>query len=162
MRSIAPHCVIPSRRRVLIYIICPSYSLALPLFFQHPSIHGRRLFAEFGGRETNSRIKFSNYLFKKKCPFSRRKFLMTFFMDRIVSVFRLSLFTINLILCNLYDPFLAEKPLFLNKTFLHDNFFSRLVLCHASNNTTSQNIGGTNAWAVPHLKFGGTVPALPL
>jgi len=70
-------------------------------------------------RGSNFQITF----FKKKCPFSRRKFLMTFFMDRIVSVFRLSLFTINLILCNLYDPFLAEKPLFLNKTFLHDNFF---------------------------------------
>src|SRR6218665_1524607 len=27
------------------------------------------------------------------------------------------------------------------------------VLCHASNNTTSQNIGGTNALAVPHLTF---------
>ena len=25
-------------------------------------------------------------------------------------------------------------------------------------NTTSQNIGGTDAWALPHLKFGGTVP----
>jgi len=23
------------------------------------------------------------------------------------------------------------------------------------NNTTSQNIGGTDAWAFPHLKFGG-------
>src|SRR6218665_1576964 len=25
-------------------------------------------------------------------------------------------------------------------------------------NTTSQNIGGTDAWAVPHLKFGGPFP----
>ena len=27
-----------------------------------------------------------------------------------------------------------------------------------SDNTTSQNIGGTDTWAVPHLKFGGDRP----
>ena len=36
------------------------------------------------------------------------------------------------------------------------------VLSRASDNTTSLNIGGTNAWAVPHLKFlWGTVPPVP-
>ena len=35
---------------------------------------------------------------------------------------------------------------------------SPLHLSHASNNTTSQNIGGTDAWAVPALNFWGTVP----
>src|SRR6218665_2318053 len=38
-------------------------------------------------------------------------------------------------------------------------FFSQFVLCQASNNTTSRNIGGwMHAWAVPHLKFWGDRP----
>jgi len=32
------------------------------------------------------------------------------------------------------------------------------MFSHASNNTTSPNIGGTDAWAVPHLKFWGDRP----
>jgi len=43
-----------------------------------------------------------------------------------------------------------EKPLFQNKKFLVDTFFIQFLLSHASDNTTSRNIGG---WAVPHLKF---------
>src|SRR6218665_1022078 len=35
------------------------------------------------------------------------------------------------------------------------------VLSRASDNTTSQNIRGTSAWAVPHLKFGGGRPPSP-
>src|SRR6218665_1513935 len=39
-------------------------------------------------------------------------------------------------------------------------FFCLLVLCHASNNTTSPNIGGADAWAVlPPKIFLGTVSA---
>ena len=38
-------------------------------------------------------------------------------------------------------------------------FLTIFILSRTSDNTTSQNIGGTNAWAAPHLKFlGGTVP----
>jgi len=40
-------------------------------------------------------------------------------------------------------------------------FFSQFVLCHASNDTTSRNIGETDAWVVPHLKFWVTVPPVP-
>src|SRR6218665_2990156 len=36
--------------------------------------------------------------------------------------------------------------------------FTRFILSRASENTTSQNIGGTDAWAVPHLKFLGDRP----
>src|SRR6218665_491467 len=47
------------------------------------------------------------------------------------------------------DPFLTGKT----------PFFTLFILSRASDNTTSQNIGGTNAWAVPHLKFlGGPSP----
>jgi len=34
-------------------------------------------------------------------------------------------------------------------------FFNQFALSHASDNTTSRNIGGTDAGTVPHLKFGG-------
>ena len=40
---------------------------------------------------------------------------------------------------------------------------SLFLLSRASDNTTSQNIGGTDAWAVSHLKFcWGTFPPVPL
>src|SRR6218665_568703 len=38
-----------------------------------------------------------------------------------------------------YDHFLTRKP----------SFFALFILSRTSDNTTSQNIGGTNAWAVP-------------
>src|SRR6218665_82910 len=50
-----------------------------------------------------------------------------------------------------YDHFLTRKP----------PFFTLFILSRTSDNTTSQNIGGTNAWAVPHLKFGGDRPPSP-
>jgi len=40
--------------------------------------------------------------------------------------------------------------------------FTLLLLSRASDNTTSQNIGGTDAWAVPTSNFCGTVPPVPL
>jgi len=40
-------------------------------------------------------------------------------------------------------------------------FFTLFVLSRASDNTISQNIGGTDAWAVPHLKFFGDRPPVP-
>src|SRR6218665_2448802 len=43
-----------------------------------------------------------------------------------------------------------------NKKILHlILFYCHFVLSHASLNTTSTNIRGTDAWAVPHLKFFG-------
>ena len=35
------------------------------------------------------------------------------------------------------------------------------VSAHVSDNSSSQNIGGTDTWAVPHLKFGGHRPPSP-
>src|SRR6218665_2210704 len=52
-----------------------------------------------------------------------------------------------------YDHFLTRKP----------PFFTLFILSRTSDNTASQNIGGDNAWAVPHLKFwGGPSPPVPL
>ena len=48
-----------------------------------------------------------------------------------------------------HDPFLTRKT----------PFFTLFILSRTSDNTTSQNIGGTNAWAVPPPQtLGGTVP----
>ena len=60
--------------------------------------------------------------------------------------------------------FFTENPYFRKDKFLHDTFFTQFVLSHASDNTTSRNIGrGTDALTVPHLKsYGGTVPLVPL
>src|SRR6218665_916272 len=89
--------------------------------------------------------------FGKKFPFSRQKFLMIFFSHR---------------------PFLSQIfPMFamLNVIYLtlssHEKtpFFTLLILSRASDNTTSLNIGGTNAWAVPPPQiFWGAVPPAPL
>jgi len=55
-----------------------------------------------------------------------------------------------------------EKPLFQNR-IPWKHFFTLFVLSHASDNTTSQNIGRTDAWAVPPPQiWGGTVPSVPL
>src|SRR6218665_1061204 len=50
-----------------------------------------------------------------------------------------------------YDHFLTRKP----------PFFTLFILSRTSDNTTSQNIGGINAWAVPYLKFLGDRPPSP-
>ena len=54
--------------------------------------------------------------------------------------------------------FLPKNLCFRTKTLLHDTFFSEFVLCYASTNTTSRNIGGTEAWAVPTSNLGGPSP----
>jgi len=53
----------------------------------------------------------------------------------------------------IFDPFLTGKTPFL----------TLFILSRTSDNTTTLNIGGTNAWAVPHLKFFlGPSPPAPL
>src|SRR6218665_3553018 len=53
-------------------------------------------------------------------------------------------------------PFLHKKNHYFSKEFLDkDHFLTLFVLSRASDNTTSLNIGGTNAWAIPHLKLLG-------
>ena len=67
-------------------------------------------------------------------------------------------------------PSLSEIEPFITKNRfsapeISENIFRDLVLCLTCNNSrpTSQNIGGTKVWAVPHLKFlEGTVPQAPL
>src|SRR6218665_3655619 len=53
-----------------------------------------------------------------------------------------------------YDHFLTRKP----------PFFTLFIPSRTSDSTTSQNIGGTNAWAVPppQIFWGGPSPQSPL
>src|SRR6218665_2367413 len=60
------------------------------------------------------------------------------------------------------SPFLHRKKHYFRKEFLDDTYFFTLFeLSRPSHNTTSQNIGGTNAWAIPHLKVWGDLPPSP-
>ena len=65
---------------------------------------------------------------------------MTFFShyDQILPCFS-QILPIFAMLNVIFDPFLTRKT----------PFFTLLILSRASDNTTSLNIGGTNAWAVP-------------
>ena len=109
------------------------------------------------GTESFSRAKISEWhSFRKKFPFSRLKFLMTFFSCRpgfrIFPFFYL-IFRIFTILNVVYDPFLTRKT----------SFFTLFVLSRASNNTTSQNIWGDGCMGGPPLKiFWGIVLQSPI
>jgi len=95
---------------------------------------GGDLAPSLGGRKTKFReLNFRMTSFMKNFPFLCQKFLMTTFSHWSCFVCLLPVSTL---------PIFAEKPLFQNKTFLHDTFFSQFLLCHASNNATSPNIGG--------------------
>src|SRR6218665_1003142 len=130
-----------------------AYSL---IALKYSNSQWRRPGAKFGGvfghffRRTRF-LKFLNDVFGgEKFPFSRQKFLMTFFIDQIFQIFPFffQMFPMFAMLDVIFDPFLTRKtPL-----------FTLFILSRASDNTTSLNIGGTNAWAVPHLKLWGAVP----
>src|SRR6218665_3265701 len=111
-------------------------------------------------------------VFSKKFPFSRPKFLMkflVFFSHRpgfsdfpFLFPDFLYLYYVKCRIRPVYDPFLTRKTTISEKNSFMTLFFTLFVLSRASNNTTSQNIGGTDAWAVPHFKFlRGTAPQSP-
>src|SRR6218665_1917699 len=107
--------------------------------------HGRRPGAEFGGKKkifhgpisgkiSIFRVKISDDLFFSHRPGS----------SDFSHIFRM----LNVV----YDHFLTRKT----------QFFTLFMLSRTSDNTTSQNIGGTNAWAVPPPQvLGETVHPVP-
>src|SRR6218665_1923866 len=101
------------------------------------------------------RKNFRGPRFREKFPFSRQKFLMTFFLvvDQIFRIFPFfsQIFCILTMLNVVYDPFLTRKT----------PFFTLFKLSRASDNTTSLNIGGTDAWAVPPPHILGDRPRSP-
>src|SRR6218665_1860648 len=74
-------------------------------------------------------------------------FLVIDLVLRIVPFFS-HIFRMFTMLNVVYDHFLTRKP----------PFFTLFILSRTSDNTTSQNIGGTNARAVPTSNFGGLSP----
>src|SRR6218665_1721210 len=74
-----------------------------------------------------------------------------------ISFFQIShIFTV---LNTIYDPLFTRKNPISENNSLVTPFFTLFLLSRSSDNTTSQNIGGTDAWAIPHLKFfWGAVP----
>src|SRR6218665_2723743 len=61
-----------------------------------------------------------------------------------------------------YITYMTQEPRFQNNTFLLDTFFSQFVLCLTSNNSTSQNIVGTDTWVVHQPQIlGGPFPKPP-
>ena len=58
--------------------------------------------------------------------------------------------------------FFTKNLYFRTRNSFMTPFLTQFVLSHASDNTTSRNIGGTDAWGVPHLTFlGDRPPVLP-
>src|SRR6218665_2554547 len=117
-------------------------------------ISGGDLAPSLGGRKNVKIFADQDFLMRfsgKKFPFSRRKFLMTFFSHRP----GFSDFTfLYCIKCPIgLRPILHKKTTISEQNSLIRPFFTLFVLLRASDNNTSLNIWRTNAWAVPHLKF---------
>ena len=125
---------------------------------------GRRLGAEFGGQKKFREPNFRMTFFRKKFPVfdAENKILVTF----LVIAYILSVFCLSLLSEIWYITYMTL--FFTNNLYLRTKnsfitlFFNQFVLCHASNNTISPNIGRTDAWTVPHLKFWGNRPPIPL
>src|SRR6218665_2232173 len=120
--------------------------------------HRRRLGTDFGGPGKNfADQSFRMTFFRKKFPFQRRKFLMTLFSRRLYFVcFCLSL------LSYYYTPvycYITYKTTISEKIPLPHLLYSvhTFIRIHYRPNTTSPNIGGTDAWAVPTSKFGAVL-----
>src|SRR6218665_1253831 len=99
---------------------------------------GGDLAPNLGGTKKNFRGPISG-----KISIFRVNFLMTFFLviDLVLRIFPFfsHIFRMFTMLNVVYDHFLTRKT----------QFFTLFMLSRTSNNTTFQNIGGTNAWAVP-------------
>ena len=127
---------------------------------------GGDLAPSLGGRKKFSRTKISERRFFRK-NFHAQKFWWPFFSHRPGFSDFYSLFSdspyIYCVKCRIW-PFLHKKKHYFRKEFHDDTYFFTLFeLSRPSHNTTSQNIGGTNAWAVPPPQFflGGPSPQSP-
>jgi len=96
------------------------------------------------------RKKFSRTKIFEKFPFSRQKFLMTFFSHRPGFSDFLFLFPDFTMLNVVYDPFLTRKT----------PFFTLFILSRASDNPTSPNIGG-RMHGPPPPQIWGASPSPP-
>src|SRR6218665_4071600 len=113
----------------------------------------RRPGAEFGGTENFSADpRFLNDVFLETNVHFRSKNFHLLVIDQIFQIFPFfsQILPIFAMLNVVFDPFLTRKTHFLLCSYFH------------AHPTTSLNIGGTNAWAVPSTSnFRGAVPPLP-
>src|SRR6218665_1077491 len=111
--------------------------------------------AEFGGmKNISADPRFVNDVFGGKNFHFRGKKLFFLVIDQIFQIFPFfsQIFPVFAMLNVIFHPFLTRKT----------HFLTLFILSRESDNTTSLNIGGTNAWASPHLKFlGGDRPPSP-
>src|SRR6218665_857562 len=105
---------------------------------------GGDLAPNLGGTRKNFRGPISGKISIFRVKIADDLFLVIDLVLRIFPFFS-HIFRMFTVLNVVYDHFLTRKP----------PFFTLFILSRISDNTTSQNIGGTNAWAVPHLKFSG-------
>jgi len=89
---------------------------------------------------------------------------MTFFLflviDHIFSDFA-CLYCAKCDIWHIYGPFFTKKPLFHKKKFLHDTIFCSVRTFIRIRQHYFSKYWGTNAWAIPHIKFGGASPKSP-
>jgi len=123
------------------------------------AIQWRRPGAEFGGTDKIFRCPtFLNDVFFRKNIFTFRVKISDFFSFLVIDlVFRIfpffsQIFRIFTMLNVVYDPFLTRKTTL---------FYSVHTFTRIRQHYFSKYWGRTNAWAVPHLTFWGTVPPVP-
>jgi len=123
-------------------------------------IHRRRFGAEFGGQK-NFEDQNLSMTIRKKFHFEVQNFWWPFFNFQ---VFLSLLSEMWYITCMYnYGLFLTRKTSISEKNPWWHLSFTQFVLSHASDNNSSRNIGGTDAWAItPTSNLGGTVPPVPL
>src|SRR6218665_2371216 len=113
-------------------------------------IQWRKPGAEFGGTE----IFFADQdgFFSEKIRIFTAKISYDLFLviDHVFRIFPFfSQISVSFTMFNVvYGPFITRTTTISEKNSFMTPFFTLFVLSRASDNTTSQNIGGTNAWAV--------------
>src|SRR6218665_140184 len=94
----------------------------------------------------------------EKIPFSRQKFLLSFFCFFLSST---RFFRFSFAFPRFPLSFLCEMSYLTLSSQEKHLFYSVDTFTRIRQHYTSLNIGGTNAWAVPHLKFWGDRPPSP-
>src|SRR6218665_4045630 len=116
-----------------------------------PTYMGGDLAPNLGGTKNIFRGPISGKISIFRVTISDDLFLVIELVRRIFH-FCSHIFRMFTMLNVVYDHFLTRKP----------PFFTLFILSCTSDNTTSQNIGGTNAWAVPPPQIlGGPAPPVP-
>jgi len=123
-------------------------------FFRIRQWQWRKPGAEFGGTEKFSADQ--DDVFYEKISILAAKISDDFFLviDQVFRIFT-GFQDIYFVKCRIW-PFVWPFP------HMKAPFFILFILSSTSDNTTSQNIGGTNAWAVPPPQTLGDVPQSPL